>query len=152
MQKKRTITGLHVKEEEKDSDYQKLHNYFYISHLDKGILELLAFGGVGRNLADSLNRMGQRPLFISAIGTDSHSDAVLNYSQHMSTSDVARLQEQRNTTYCAVMTENGDLSLGLGDMLNRQRITEQYLVPSSPTSVFPVLSACPDPARCPVPA
>ncbi|KAK6319823.1 hypothetical protein J4Q44_G00089300 [Coregonus suidteri] len=42
-----------------------------------------SFGGVGRNLADSLNRMGQRPLFISAIGTDSHSDAVLNYSQHM---------------------------------------------------------------------
>ncbi|CDQ58187.1 unnamed protein product [Oncorhynchus mykiss] len=70
--------------------------------------------------------MGQRPLFISAIGTDSHSDAVLNYSQHMCTRGVARLQEQRTATYCAGMTENGDLSLGLGDRHNSQQITEQY--------------------------
>jgi len=32
---------------------------------------------------DCLSRLGYRPLFISAIGKDSHSDAVLSYCKHM---------------------------------------------------------------------
>ncbi|CAB1313405.1 unnamed protein product, partial [Coregonus sp. 'balchen'] len=117
-----------------------------VDFIAKGKTEkLVSFGGVGRNLADSLNRMGQRPLFISAIGTVSHSDAVLNYSQHMvhmqrtkNTSGVARLQEQRTATYCAVITEIGDLSLGLGDMDIYQRIREQYVSISEADGNIPV--------------
>ncbi|XP_038553990.1 pseudouridine-5'-phosphate glycosidase isoform X4 [Micropterus salmoides] len=86
-----------------------------------------SFGGVGRNIADSLSRLGRRPLFISAIGTDSHSDAVLNYCKHMNTSGVARLEKQSTATYCAVITESGELSLGLGDMDIHQQITEQHV-------------------------
>ncbi|XP_071753678.2 uncharacterized protein LOC139910311 [Centroberyx gerrardi] len=86
-----------------------------------------SFGGVGRNIADSLSRLGHRLLFISAIGTDSHSDAVLHYCKHMNTRGVARLEEQRTATYCAVITESGELSLGLGDMDIHQQITEHYV-------------------------
>ncbi|XP_035521703.1 pseudouridine-metabolizing bifunctional protein C1861.05 [Morone saxatilis] len=86
-----------------------------------------SFGGVGRNIADSLSRLGCSPLFISATGADSHSDAVLNYCKHMNTSGVARLEEQSTATYCAVITESGELSLGLGDMDIHQQITEQYV-------------------------
>ncbi|XP_010888082.2 pseudouridine-metabolizing bifunctional protein C1861.05 isoform X2 [Esox lucius] len=86
-----------------------------------------SFGGVGKNLADSLSRLGQRPLFISAIGTDSHSDAVLNYCQHMNTRGITRLQEQRTATYCAVFTESGELSLGLGDMDIHGQINQHYV-------------------------
>ncbi|KAG7268896.1 hypothetical protein CRUP_021791 [Coryphaenoides rupestris] len=86
-----------------------------------------SFGGVGRNIADSLSRLGHRGLFISAIGTDSHSEAVLNYCQHMNTSGIARLGDQKTATYCAVITQGGDYSLGLGDMDIHQHITEQYV-------------------------
>ncbi|XP_059392848.1 uncharacterized protein zgc:136858 isoform X2 [Carassius carassius] len=86
-----------------------------------------SFGGVGRNIADCLSRLGHKPLFISAIGKDSHSDAVLNYCKHMDTSAVARLQDQRTATYCAVITQSGELSLGLGDMDIHQQIQEQYV-------------------------
>lgn len=86
-----------------------------------------SFGGVGRNIADSLSRLGCRPLLISATGADSHSDAVLSYCKHMNTSGVARLQEQSTATYCAVIAESGDLSLGLGDMDIHQQITEKYV-------------------------
>ncbi|TRY56109.1 hypothetical protein DNTS_015242 [Danionella cerebrum] len=86
-----------------------------------------SFGGVGRNIADCLSRLGCKPLFISAIGKDSHSEAVLNYCKHMDTSAVARLQDQRTATYCAVITESGELSLGLGDMDIHQQIQEQYV-------------------------
>ncbi|XP_031139138.1 pseudouridine-metabolizing bifunctional protein C1861.05 [Sander lucioperca] len=86
-----------------------------------------SFGGVGRNIADSLSRLGSSLLFISATGADSHSEAVLNYCKHMNTSGVARLEEQSTATYCAVITESGELSLGLGDMDIHQQITEQYV-------------------------
>ncbi|XP_041852692.1 pseudouridine-metabolizing bifunctional protein C1861.05 isoform X2 [Melanotaenia boesemani] len=86
-----------------------------------------SFGGVGRNIADSLSRLGNRPLFLSATGADANSDAVFNYCKHMNTSGVARLEEQRTATYCAVITESGELSLGLGDMDIHQQITEQYV-------------------------
>ncbi|KAJ3595987.1 hypothetical protein NHX12_002396 [Muraenolepis orangiensis] len=39
----------------------------------------------------------------------------------------ARLAAQRTATYCAVITESGELSLGLGDMDIHQQITEQYV-------------------------
>jgi len=42
-------------------------------------------------------------------------------------SGVLRLEEQNTATYCAVITESGELSLGLGDMDVHQQITEQYV-------------------------
>ncbi|XP_034390908.1 pseudouridine-metabolizing bifunctional protein C1861.05 [Cyclopterus lumpus] len=86
-----------------------------------------SFGGVGRNIADSLSRLGRSALLISATGADSHSETVLNYCKHMNTSGVLRLEEQNTATYCAVITESGELSLGLGDMDVHQQITEQYV-------------------------
>ncbi|XP_072291753.1 uncharacterized protein [Eucyclogobius newberryi] len=86
-----------------------------------------SFGGVGRNIADALSRLGQNPLFISATGADSHSEAVFSYCKHMNTSGVVKLKERSTATYCAVITASGELSLGLGDMDIHQEITEQYV-------------------------
>lgn len=86
-----------------------------------------SFGGVGRNIADSLSRLGQKTLLISATGADSHSDAVFNYCKHMNTSGVARLEDQSTATYCVVITENGEMGLGLGDMDIHEQITEQFV-------------------------
>ncbi|KAM8751839.1 uncharacterized protein AB9X84_013244 [Acanthopagrus schlegelii] len=86
-----------------------------------------SFGGVGRNIADSMSRLGRRPLFISATGADSHSDAVFNHCKHMNTNGVARLEAQSTATYCVVIDESGEMSLGLGDMDIHQQITEQYV-------------------------
>ncbi|KAM9639435.1 uncharacterized protein ACIBXB_013868 isoform 3-T3 [Morphnus guianensis] len=41
------------------------------------------FGGVGRNLADCLSRLGRTPLFLSAVGKDEHSESILHYCHHM---------------------------------------------------------------------
>uniref|UniRef100_A0AAV2L1W4 SEFIR domain-containing protein n=1 Tax=Knipowitschia caucasica TaxID=637954 RepID=A0AAV2L1W4_KNICA len=86
-----------------------------------------SFGGVGRNIADSLSRLGHNPLFISATGTDTHSEAVFNHCKHMNTSGVVKLHDKSTATYCAVITASGELSLGLGDMDIHQQITEQYV-------------------------
>ncbi|XP_062445770.1 uncharacterized protein LOC134148060 isoform X3 [Rhea pennata] len=42
-----------------------------------------SFGGVGRNLADCLSRLGLTPLFLSAMGKDEHSESILHYCHHM---------------------------------------------------------------------
>lgn len=86
-----------------------------------------SFGGVGRNIADCLSRLEKTPLFISATGADANSDAVFNYCKHMNTSGVVRLEKQNTATYCAVINENGELSLGLGDMNIHQQITQHYV-------------------------
>ncbi|KTF83979.1 hypothetical protein cypCar_00018363, partial [Cyprinus carpio] len=65
-----------------------------------------SFGGVGRNIADCLSRLGHKPLFISAIGKDSHSDAVLNYCKHM----VSQFEDQLASASLVVLDGNIPLS------------------------------------------
>lgn len=40
---------------------------------------------------------------------------------------MARLEKQSTATYCAVINDNGELNLGLGDMDIHQQITEHYV-------------------------
>jgi len=42
-----------------------------------------SFGGVGRNIADCLSRLGAQPLFISALGDDKLADTLLTACSHM---------------------------------------------------------------------
>ena len=42
-----------------------------------------SFGGVGRNIADGLTRLGVDTLFISAIGNDSHRTSYEAHCSHM---------------------------------------------------------------------
>ncbi|XP_059701941.1 uncharacterized protein LOC132327135 isoform X2 [Haemorhous mexicanus] len=85
------------------------------------------FGGVGRNLADCLSRLGQAPLLLSAVGKDEHLESVLHYCHHMDMSGVLQLEGKSTATYCAVISSAGELSLGLGDMDIHHQITEQYV-------------------------
>ncbi|XP_073178605.1 uncharacterized protein [Lepidochelys kempii] len=86
-----------------------------------------SFGGVGRNLADCLSRLGKIPLFISALGKDEYSESILRYCHHMDMAGVLQLAGHSTATYCAVITGSGELSLGLGDMDIHQQITEQHV-------------------------
>ncbi|KAM9029833.1 uncharacterized protein PRD47_000771 isoform 3-T4 [Ara ararauna] len=85
------------------------------------------FGGVGRNLADCLSRLGQTPLFLSAVGKDEHSESVLSYCRHMDMTAILQLEGRNTATYCAMITSAGELSVGLGDMDIHHQITEQYV-------------------------
>ncbi|NXN81856.1 YOW5 protein, partial [Bombycilla garrulus] len=85
------------------------------------------FGGVGRNLADCLSRLGQAPLLLSAVGKDEHLESVLHYCHHMDMSGVLQLEGKSTATYCAVITSAGELSVGLGDMDIHHQITERYV-------------------------
>ena len=42
-----------------------------------------SFGGVGRNVADCMSRLGKAPLFVSALGDDVHAMSLFNNCGHM---------------------------------------------------------------------
>ncbi|KAJ8249565.1 hypothetical protein COCON_G00227810 [Conger conger] len=86
-----------------------------------------SYGGVGRNIADCMARLGEPALLISAVGADTQGEALLSHCSHMDTRGVARIPGHRTATYCAVITGGGELSLGLGDMDIHQQITAQYV-------------------------
>ncbi|XP_063164288.1 uncharacterized protein LOC134500797 isoform X3 [Candoia aspera] len=86
-----------------------------------------SFGGVGKNLADCLSRLGKVPVFISVMGKDEYSVSVLRHCRHMDMRGVLRLKGHNTATYCAVITGSGELTFGLGDMDIHQQITEQYV-------------------------
>lgn len=39
-----------------------------------------SFGGVGRNIADAMTRLGFGPLFVSAVGVDHYAKAILAHN------------------------------------------------------------------------
>ncbi|CAH1775703.1 unnamed protein product [Owenia fusiformis] len=84
-------------------------------------------GGVGRNIADCLTRLGTNPLFISAIGTDTHADALKNYCKHMDFAGIAEVPELQTATYCAVIQHHGDLLFGIGDMDTHEYVTPDHI-------------------------
>ncbi|XP_066580345.1 uncharacterized protein LOC136771750 isoform X4 [Amia ocellicauda] len=61
-----------------------------------------SFGGVGRNIADCLTRLGEHPLFISAIGNDTHADSVLSYCRHM----VSQFEQQLSSASLVCLDGN----------------------------------------------
>ncbi|XP_078466773.1 uncharacterized protein LOC144730092 [Lampetra planeri] len=86
-----------------------------------------SFGGVGRNLADGLARLGTNPLFISAVGEDALARTLISNISHMDTSGIARVAGASTATYCAVLDHAGELTVGIGDMDVHRRITHDYV-------------------------
>ncbi|XP_041361196.1 pseudouridine-metabolizing bifunctional protein C1861.05-like [Gigantopelta aegis] len=86
-----------------------------------------SFGGVGRNIADGLSRLNANPLFISAVGCDSHLESFQDYCSHMDLSGVTVLDGHSTATYCCVLQRSGEVMYGIGDMMIHQEITPQLV-------------------------
>ncbi|XP_074656548.1 uncharacterized protein LOC141909812 [Tubulanus polymorphus] len=85
-----------------------------------------SYGGVARNTADGLARLGNDPFLISAVGRDDAGDLILDYcSELMDTSAIIQHEDQSTATYCAVLEKSGKLAFGIGDMnIHRSLTTE----------------------------
>ncbi|XP_033640201.1 pseudouridine-metabolizing bifunctional protein C1861.05-like [Asterias rubens] len=87
----------------------------------------ITLGGVGRNIADCLSRLGTSPMFLSAIGRDSQGDTLLGLSSHMNTSAVSIIDDHSTATYSCVLDSDGAMVLGVGDMDVHVQITPEYV-------------------------
>jgi pseudouridine kinase len=76
------------------------------------------FGGVARNVAENLARLGATVSLVSAVGADDHGRCLVAGLQALGidAGHVAVVPDHRTAEYVAVLEPNGDLAIGLADM------------------------------------
>lgn len=85
-------------------------------------------GGVGRNIAENLSRLGTRTHLITAIGNDSLGDTLLRETSDAGV-DVTHVLRANTTTgtYTAVLDTNGELVISVADMAASAELLPQHV-------------------------
>ena len=91
------------------------------------------FGGVARNVAENLSRLGREVLMVSRVGDDETGRAVVSHlnSLGIDTSSVS-ISARPTASYTAILEPTGELVLGLADMAIYDEITPELLEPALP--------------------
>jgi len=84
---------------------------------NQGTLKI-SMGGVGRNIAENLIRLGLTTKLISVIGDDANGQQLKIHAQQigLDVSDSLFLKNQATSVHLAIMDENNDMALGLSAM------------------------------------
>ena len=86
-------------------------------------------GGVARNIAENLGRMGETVAFLSVCGNDSEWDMIHKLSVPFMNLDHVQAIESANTgSYTALIDANGNMQYGLADMEVYNYITPEFLI------------------------
>ncbi|WP_409271822.1 carbohydrate kinase [Neobacillus sp. SCS-31] len=89
-------------------------------------------GGVARNIAENLGRLGEEVLLLSARGNDSEWDMIYELSSpFMNLEHVTPFENSSTGSYTAVLDKNGDLTVALADMDIYENITPELLIKNS---------------------
>ncbi len=86
-------------------------------------------GGVGRNVAENLARLGVSTVLLSAIGEDAAGKRILEVTKAGGV-DVRRVlitSECPSATYLAIVNEKGNLALSIDDMEIMKFVTPRYI-------------------------
>jgi pseudouridine kinase len=85
-----------------------------------------SLGGVGRNIAENLTRLGIETKFLSVVGDDAHGKRVLDHAKAigLDMEDVL-IADEPTSTYLSVLDETRDMHVGIAymDILHRLDIT-----------------------------
>lgn len=89
-------------------------------------------GGVARNIAENLGRLGEAVTLISVSGHDSEWKEIYDLSSpFMNLEPVTQIENLTTGSYTAVLDMNGDLSIALADMDVFENITPELLIKNS---------------------
>jgi pseudouridine kinase len=88
-----------------------------------------SFGGMARNIAENLARMGAKVGLITAVGLDSSGSALLAHADAagIDTHGALTLDDAASGTYTAVLDHDGQMVVALADMALYDRITPAVL-------------------------
>jgi len=86
-------------------------------------------GGVSRNIAENLSRLGVKTELITAVGNGIAGKYILENcaSEGISTRHSLILQNTTSSIYLALMDNDGDMALALSDMSISDHLTKEYL-------------------------
>lgn len=88
-----------------------------------------SYGGVARNVAENLARLGQPVRLITVVGEDKNGDEILEYTAKagIDVSAVLRSKEFPTGYYMGMVDKNGMLQFAVDDMRLMAEISTQYL-------------------------
>ena len=88
-----------------------------------------SYGGVARNVAENLARLGQPVRLITVVGEDKNGDEILEHTANagVDVSAVLRSQDYPTGYYMGVVNKNGKLQYAVDDMRLLEKITTDYL-------------------------
>ena len=88
-----------------------------------------SFGGVARNIAENLARLGAPTALITAVGNDASGRALLAHAEDagIDTRGALRLDGVGSGTYTAVLDQHGEMTVALADMALNDRLTPAFL-------------------------
>lgn len=90
-----------------------------------------SYGGVARNIAENLTRLGLPTSLVTMVGLDKEADRLLSYLAGLGTdvSQVIRSTAHRTGTYTAVLDVDGSMTVALADMGIYDDFTVEQLAP-----------------------
>ncbi|MFN3792412.1 carbohydrate kinase [Massilia sp.] len=88
-----------------------------------------SFGGVARNIAENLARLGTPVALVTAVGSDASGRALLAHAEEagVDTRGALRLDGVGSGTYTAVLDQDGEMVVALADMALNDRLTPDFL-------------------------
>ena len=86
-------------------------------------------GGVARNIAENLVRLGVRTKLLSVVGADQFGEILLTQANAagIGVSDMVRLEGQKTSTYLSVLDGAGDLLVAINDMEIVDKLDAEFL-------------------------
>lgn len=85
-------------------------------------------GGVARNIAENLGRLGTETTLLTAAGRDAEWDLIAEASApYMNLDDVIQFSNENSGSYTAILDEYGELAVGLADMDIFDRMDPEWL-------------------------
>jgi len=87
-------------------------------------------GGVGRNIAETLGRLGTPTVLVAAVGSDHFGDDLLDATAKGGV-DITHVRQVPGPTgtYLAVLDASGDLAIGVSDMAATATLAPEHLDP-----------------------
>jgi len=87
------------------------------------------FGGVARNVAENLARLGQSVKLISVVGKDDAGDKLLQALEGagVDTTAVLRKDQHNTSTYLAVVNPSGEFQFGIDDMRAISELDSEHI-------------------------
>lgn len=88
-----------------------------------------SFGGVGRNIAEQLSKLGIHAAIATAVGNDDSGKGIIESCKNLNIDTDSMIKSSENFTarYNAIHDKNGELIIGIADMSIFQLMNEQYV-------------------------
>jgi pseudouridine kinase len=101
-----------------------------------------SFGGVARNIAENLARLGVPVSLTTAIGDDASGRALLAHAEAagIDMRGTLKIDNACSGTYTAVLDEHGEMLLALADMALYERLTPDFIAGGQPRRALPALT------------